>query len=119
MIGRQVTISSKSTIASSVSRGRARNTSIHTEVSTSTTAAAPIRPAVLADLGELAFPQPASGEIQDTARLRTENEVSQRTLDGPRIGALSAQERGLLEQTLIKHKIRTFHVYRVHRPGAG
>jgi len=46
-------------------------------------------------------------------RLGAPNHLLERALDGPGVGSLAADADGFLEQMLIKHNIRAFHVYRV------
>jgi hypothetical protein len=69
--------------------------------------------AIVAHLAQVAVPGACSGEAEDSPRLDPPHEVLERALDGPRIGPFAAQPDGLLEELLIKHKIRAFHVYSV------
>lgn len=60
---------------------------------------------------EVSLPQPSSGQLQDSTRLRSPNEVLEGLVHGGGKGSLTTQPGGLFQQFLIKHKIRTFHVY--------
>ena len=63
--------------------------------------------------GKRAFPGATSDEIEDLARLDPANELLEGTLHGARVGALSAEASGLLQEFLIEHKICTFHTHSV------
>src|SRR5688572_29968525 len=124
MIGRQVTTRSRSpTTSSSVTRGRRRKISIHALVSTSrsglartvNTATFAGHGSIAAHVGQMTRPQSRAGELLDAAHLGATHHLLERALDGARIGALAAHTNGLLEQLLIKHNIRAFHVYSVTR----
>src|SRR3990172_1216284 len=117
-IGSTVTTSSTSTRSASRRRAGFRNTSIHTDVSTSTTAglsAGPVRGGILAHDRQIALPQPAARQLENPSGLPSPDEFLERALDSPRVRPLAAQADGLLEQIFIEHKICTFHVYSVLR----
>ena len=52
-------------------------------------------------------------QLEDSPRLGTTHEVPQRTIHGGGVGLFAAQTPGLVKKITIKHKICTFHVYRV------
>src|SRR4029079_9697442 len=111
--GRQVTMSSKSTTDSITSRDGLRKTSIHAEVSTSTTARLPVRRTILPDHAEIAFPRTAAGQFEDLPGAGAPHEILHRALARARVGPFAADFQRLFEQRRIKHKICAFHVYTV------
>src|SRR4029079_10898796 len=111
--GRQVTMSSKSTTDSIASRAGLRKTSIHAEVSTSTTARLPVRRTILPHDREVAFPRTAAGQFEDLAGAGAPHEILHRTLDRARVGPFPADLQRLFQQRRVKHKICAFHVYTV------
>src|SRR6187431_453369 len=89
--GRQVTTSSKSTICSRTSLWGRRNTSIHADVSTRTTATPRlVFRTVLPDDGEVPFPRPAARELENLPRAGAAHEVLHGALDGARVRPLVA-----------------------------
>ena len=68
---------------------------------------------VFANRREISLPQTRAGQFQDLPRLGAPDEFLQRSLDRSRVGSLAAQPNGLLEQSLVKHKICTFHTHEV------
>src|SRR3954466_10738454 len=100
MTGKHVTTSSRSATDSKRKVVPRRNTSIQTDVSTSSTARRRLRPAnwaIVAHSGQVAFPQTRTGEFQNSTRLDASDEVLQRTLDGARVCPFSAQLHRLLQ----------------------
>lgn len=71
----------------------------------------PIDTAILANRGQLAFPQPGPGQFKNLSRLDALDELFERPLYGSRVGAFSTQAGRFLEEPLIKHKICTFHAH--------
>jgi hypothetical protein len=65
---------------------------------------------IVPHLREIADPEAGTGELVNAVRLGTSNHLLERALDGSRVGSLAADPHGLLEQSLIKHNIRAFHV---------
>lgn len=57
-------------------------------------------------------------ELEDAARLDAADVVVEGPADHAGIRPLAAQPDRLFEQLRIQHKIRTFHVYRVHPTSA-
>ena len=106
---------------SSLKRLGLRKISTQTEVSTSstTTPARPARrrerPPIAAHLAQLTLPQTCARKVEDPACLDAPHEVVQRPFDGSRVGPLPAQTKRFGQELLIKHKIYTFHVYKVLR----
>src|SRR6266545_3509231 len=107
MTGPHVTTSSRETTDSSDSLEPRRNTSIHTEVSTRTTAVSSgaVDAAVLASHRQVALPQAAAGQCQDAVRLGATHEFFERPFDRRGVGPFAADADRLLEELLIKHKI--------------
>jgi hypothetical protein len=84
-------------------------------VSTRTTRAPPGRAAlaVSSHRAEVSLPEPGAGELEDTIRPHTPDEIGERPADRRRVRSLPAQPDGLLQELLIKHKICTFHAHRI------
>src|SRR5207249_1063009 len=104
--GRQVTASSRSKAASSLSRPAFRKASTHTDVSTrsiGSRAGAAAR-GVPPHLRELALPKARAGQLDDPPRLDPADVVGQCFADHARVRALAAQADGLGEQPFIEHK---------------
>ncbi len=100
--GRQVTISSSSTFDCRSMRLGLAKTSIHTDVSTRNTSfPALARPFVSSHLRETSFPQAGAGELEDPPRLGPSHEVSESQPYCLRVGSLSAQAKGFLEQIFV------------------
>lgn len=68
---------------------------------------------VAAHRGQIALPQPRTGELQDATGSRPPDELRERPIDRSRVRPLAADLQGVLEQLLIKHKICAFHTYKV------
>lgn len=114
MTGKHVTTSSRSAIDSSRNVVPRRNTSIHTEVSTSSTLAHPLplaRRSIPPHPWQVTFPEARPGQLEDPTRLDSPNEVLERALYSAGVRPLAAQLDGFLEEGTIDHKICTFHVY--------
>ena len=65
---------------------------------------------VAAHGSQIALPGAGPGQIKDLPGARAPHELGERPLHGPRIRSLPAHTHRLLEEGLIKHKIRPFHV---------
>src|SRR3954470_2700754 len=114
MTGRQVTMSSKSTISSRRTFAGRRKISIHTEVSTRTTAPFSIDRFVFAHDAQIAVPQPGTRQLQNLSRLGALHHLAQRPFDSARVRSFAADAGGFVEQRLVKHKISTFHTHEVY-----
>jgi hypothetical protein len=109
-----VTTSSKSNDDVKSNRGGRRKNSIQADVSTSSTLALGIG-RVGSHLAQFTFPRTGSSQLEDAAGPGAPDEIVQCALNGARIRALAAEAERFIEQLLIQHKIRTFHVYNVTR----
>src|SRR3954471_12487828 len=116
-MGRQVTISSKSTSDSRSTRDDRRNTSIHTEVSTRTTPSLTVGRPVFAHDTEVPFPGAAAGKVENLPRTRALDELLHGAFHRTRVRTFSAGAQRVLQQLCVQHKICTFHVYKVPQHG--
>src|SRR3954471_21272526 len=109
-MGRQVTISSKSTSDSRSTRDGRRNTSIHTEVSTRTTASLAVGRPIFAHDAEVAVPGAAAGKVENLPRPRALDELLHRAFDRARVRTFPAGAQRVFQELRVQHKICTFHV---------
>lgn len=95
---------------------RRANTSIHADVSTSSTARLPLRRPghVSADDRQVPFPQPRPSERENPAGTRAADELRERQIHRLRIRAQPRELGRFLEQCLVELKMWTFHVYQVY-----
>lgn len=84
-----------------------RKTSIQTDVSTRNTGR------VVPHHPEIALPKAAAAQVEDAPGLHTPNEIVERAADHSRVGPLTAEALGLLQQLFIEHKSGTLHVIRM------
>jgi hypothetical protein len=114
MTGKHVTTSSRSAIDSNRNVVPRRNTSIHTEVSTSSTSTRPLalaRRPITPHRWQITFPEARPGQLEDPTCFDSPDKVLERALDSAGVRPLAAQLDGFLEERTVDHKICTFHVY--------
>jgi hypothetical protein len=67
--------------------------------------------------GKIPFPQAGAGKIEDATRFGSANEIPEGKIDCCRVCLRACHPDSLFQQCLVKHKIRTLHVYNVHTAG--